>query len=1490
MPELPRAGPPGHGGAVPRVPQARRRAHQGPKRASTATPRATTARPATSSTRVLDGDLRHFEPKGFDHKGETGFALDGLHAPLDCKACHKTRSFLGLSAACASCHKDVHNGTLGATCQTCHATSVAFKDTRKGFDHGKTKYPLTGAHATTPCESCHKTKGDYRIARFAACEDCHKNPHQPALGTCTTCHVTTSFKTLAEGQKFDHAKTGYPLRGRHATVACQTCHVKPTTLVRLKYARCADCHQDAHKGLFPAEDCAACHTEAGFAPAKFDHADAHEVSPRRQARGRRVRRLPQGGGRAGRRSARAADRRLPRREQGVRLLPRRRPQGKARLDVRDLPRDARRSSSRRSSTRGGPSSSRARTRASRARSATSRSRRPATGLVKGLAAPAGAAVQGRLLPVRGLPQGPAPRAGGPRLRAVPRPRDEGLQGRPLRPPRAKFALAGKHEAVPCARCHAKETGTFPAGTGTAVRLTGISTECRACHKDPHLGQLSPRCETCHDAASLRDREVHAPEEEGDRGLLRRQARDDRLRRVPSQGDDGLPRGPRSGRALRGPGRLRALPRGRAPRRPRTRLRVLPQRHALADRLARLPQDRRLPARGQAPRGPVRVLPRQGRPQGHAARAATTATGSASPTTASRRSSGATARPATGRSPGPPSRGTTRPRRASRSRRPTGRSTASPATRARSSRARRSDCYSCHRADYERVQNPNHVAGGFPTDCTGCHKPSAPTWQGATFTHSTFPLAGVHATQPCAACHVNNVFKGTPRDCFSCHRTDYQNSKNPPHAVAAFPTTCDSCHKFSDPNWQGAGFNHNTATTFPLVGRARHDAAVHDLPHRTATTRTVPTTCYGCHQKDATGATTPVNHAGLPTTCDSCHKNTDPTWLLATAFNHATYFPLAGRPCVTAPCAQCHTNGNFTTLQCTTTPVRGLPPDRLQRRQDARRPRRARTSRRPATRATSSPTRRGCSRRSAHTTLPARRRRTPRPRAPTCHNPPYAPSANNYTAVPTTCYGCHVRGLHGRHDAREPRRPADDVRLLPQEHRRHLASRDGLQPLDVLRARRRPRHGALRPVPQPRTPLREQLRSRAHEPVLGLPPERLQQRQDARRPHRVELPDDLRLVPQVLRRDVDARRRSATRPSRSSASTPRPRARRATTRRTPRPRTTTRPSRRPATAATSGTSPAPRRPCHHAGFPTTCDSCHKNTDATWLLATAFNHSTYFALAGAHATAPCAQCHNPPYAPPRTTTQRAHEPRARRATRPTTTTPRRRWTTSRRASRRPATRATSSPTRRGCWRRSATRPSRSSASHATTACATCHNPPYAPSANNYTTVPTTCYGCHHEGLHRRHDAREPHRPRRRRATPATRTPTPPGSSRRPSTTRRTSRSPAPTSRRPAPSATTRRTPLREQLHQRAHEPVLGVPPDRLQQRQDAGGPHRVELPDDLRLVPQVLRRDVDAGDVQPHDLPARRRRTPRPRARRATTRRTPRPRTTTRPSRRPATAVT
>ena len=108
-------------------------------------------------------------PEAFDHR-RSGFALEGRHAAVACRTCHApafqkspvtarlrrrdaSRSWLGLERACASCHEDVHRGQLGADCRRCH-DAQAWTPAR-GFDHARTAYPLTGAHATLACTSCH---------------------------------------------------------------------------------------------------------------------------------------------------------------------------------------------------------------------------------------------------------------------------------------------------------------------------------------------------------------------------------------------------------------------------------------------------------------------------------------------------------------------------------------------------------------------------------------------------------------------------------------------------------------------------------------------------------------------------------------------------------------------------------------------------------------------------------------------------------------------------------------------------------------------------------------------------------------------------------------------------------------------------------------------------------------------------------------------------------------------------------------------------------------------------------------------------------------------------------------------------------------------------------------------------------------------------------------------------------------------------------------
>ena len=100
--------------------------------------------------------------------------------------------------------------------------------------------------------------------------------------------------------------------------------------------------------------------------------------------------------------------------------------------------------------------------------------------------------------------------------------------------------------------------------------------------------------------------------------------------------------------------------------------------------------------------------------------------------------------------------------------------------------------------------------------------------GRRFNHdAVFPLVGAHATQACAACHKNGVYKGTPRDCVGCHLADYQQTTNPNHAAAGFPTTCEHVPP-AERRRRGAsgGFNH--ASVFPLVGRPRH-AGVRGVP-------------------------------------------------------------------------------------------------------------------------------------------------------------------------------------------------------------------------------------------------------------------------------------------------------------------------------------------------------------------------------------------------------------------------------------------------------------------------------------------------------------------------------------------------------------------------------------------------------------------------------------------------------------------------------------
>lgn len=279
----------------------------------------------------------HFETKSFDH-ATTGYVLEGKHRLLACDKCHTAaritakdvlqnkgmmdgHTYLGLPRDCKSCHADIHRAQLGNQCQQCHAAD-AWKPAPK-FVHERAKFHLTGKHVEVACAKCHPVMPDdgktvkFSGLEFEKCQSCHQDPHKGKFQKpCESCHSTNGWREGAS-KNFNHSLTKFPLKGEHASLRCEACHVpvRPgagggkvvQSFEIKKYQKCADCHADAHKGEFASRPdkgaCETCHTEKGFVPSQFVHASAryalkgkHEAvpcgkchgSPTTDARGKRI--------------------------------------------------------------------------------------------------------------------------------------------------------------------------------------------------------------------------------------------------------------------------------------------------------------------------------------------------------------------------------------------------------------------------------------------------------------------------------------------------------------------------------------------------------------------------------------------------------------------------------------------------------------------------------------------------------------------------------------------------------------------------------------------------------------------------------------------------------------------------------------------------------------------------------------------------------------------------------------------------------------------------------------------------------------------------------------------------------------------------------------------------------------------------------------------------------------------------------------------------
>lgn len=208
----------------------------------------------------------------FDH-GKTRFPLLHRHQQVRCNACHIDERYAGTPRECVACHKndDTHKGSFGARCETCHSEqdwkAIHFRHDR---DAG---YPLVGRHSNLQCTSCHRGPL-YRDKLPTQCVACHRqdDAHKSVLGErCNSCHTPDNWQR----GRFDHdVNTPFPLKDKHRSVKCESCHREPGLKDKPPQA-CVGCHrrddmERGHQGRYGGR-CETCHQEQSWRTIKFDH-------------------------------------------------------------------------------------------------------------------------------------------------------------------------------------------------------------------------------------------------------------------------------------------------------------------------------------------------------------------------------------------------------------------------------------------------------------------------------------------------------------------------------------------------------------------------------------------------------------------------------------------------------------------------------------------------------------------------------------------------------------------------------------------------------------------------------------------------------------------------------------------------------------------------------------------------------------------------------------------------------------------------------------------------------------------------------------------------------------------------------------------------------------------------------------------------------------------------------------------------------------------
>ena len=136
----------------------------------------------------------------------------------------------------------------------------------------------------------------------------------------------------------------------------------------------------------------------------------------------------------------------------------------------------------------------------------------------------------------------------------------------------------------------------------------------------------------------------------------------------------------------------------------------------------------------------------------------------------------------------------------------------------------------------------------------------------TFDHiaTGFPLTGLHARVDCESCHIDGIFKGTPRACHSCHaRGSRISATTPPEDTTHNlnqKVECDQCHRSA--GWAVAHFEH--------LG--------------------ISSGCNLCHVAGGGGRQAPndqIHLQNMGTDCSECHRSTQ-SFTSAASLDHSGF--------------------------------------------------------------------------------------------------------------------------------------------------------------------------------------------------------------------------------------------------------------------------------------------------------------------------------------------------------------------------------------------------------------------------------------------------------------------------------------------------------------------------------------------------------------------------------------------------------------------------